>query len=166
MEEKEYKTRFWRKAIRGAVGGRMLNKKGDPEEFLLKGDPTDPKGDYDDMTLEIIDADAEKFFKKNNKPAIVRGYLVEVSDHELVLDETNAVTDGELRDMLKKPLSKMRVKVDKFTSPVPVMRLLSIAEEGNKPIRTIEYLQSVIAKLEGSVNTRIAKIDDVKVGSV
>lgn len=141
--------KFWRKAIKGSVGGRVLNKKGDIEDFLLKGDPTDADADVDALTLEILDEDAEKYFRKNNKSAIVQGYLIKISEHVLTLDETNAVSDGYLKELLKKPLSKMRVRVDNFTSPVPVYRLLEFAQDENKQVNTIEYLRSVIMKLEG-----------------
>ena len=159
--------KYWKKAIKGSVGGRKLNKKGDPEEFLLKGDPTDPKSDKDAMTLELENAEAEKYFKKNNKSAIVQGYLIEISEHTLSLDESNAVSDGYLRDLLKNPFSKMKVRVDKFTSPVPVLRLLEIAREENKPIKTIEYLSGVAKKLESAtVGVVSAEIGDVKVKTI
>lgn len=159
--------KYWRKAIKGSVGGRKLNKKGDQEEFLLKGNPTNSKADLDAMTVEINDEEAEKFFKKNNKSAIVKGYLIEVSEHSLSLDETNAVGDGYLRDLLKKPLSKMKPRVEKFTSPIPVSRLLEIAQEENKPIKTIEYLKGVISKLEGSQSgVNSAEIGGVQVKTV
>ena len=164
--EDEY-PKFWRKAIKGSVGGRMLNKKGDPEEFLLKGDPSDPSSNADDMTVEILDVDAEKYFKKRNKAAIVQGYLVEISDHTISLDETNAVSDGYLKDLLKKPLSRMKTRVSKFTSPVPVIRLLELAQQENKPIRTIEYLKGVITQLEGTSTTpSSADIGGVQVKTV
>jgi hypothetical protein len=142
--------KFWKKAIKGSVGGRVLNKKGDPEEFLLKGDPNNPEAD---ITVEVRDEEAEKYFKRSNRAAISQGYLIEISENVLSLDETNAVSDGYLRDLLKKPLSKMRVRVDKFTSPIPVIRLLEFAEEDNKPVRTIDYLKNIITKLEGSPST-------------
>lgn len=158
--------KFWQKAIKGCVGGRMLNKKGEASEFLLKGDPTDPNVDIDMMTVELYDIDAEKFFKKSNKPAIKQGYLIEIAEYELTLDETNAVSDGYLKDLLKKPLSKMKPRVDKFTSSVPIYRLLEFAELENKPINTIEYLRSVIVKLEGASIPQGANIRGVNVKTI
>lgn len=160
--------KFWRKAIKGSVGGRTLNKRGDIEEFLLKGDPTDPDSDIDEMTLELFDVDGEKFFKKSNKSAVKQGYLIEIAEHTLFLDESNAVSDGYLKDLLKKSFSKMKPDVEKFTSSVPVHRLLEFAEAYNKPIKTIQYLRGVIAKLEGSTNIlQGASIDgSVKVSTI
>jgi len=159
--------KFWKKAIKGSVGGRMINKRGEYEEFLLKGDPTDPKADTDSMVVEVFDEEAEKYFKKSNKATIVNGYLIEIGEHSIFLDEINAVTDGYLRDLLKKPLSKMRPRVDKFTSPVPVIRLLEFAQVENKPIKTIEYLNEVIKKLESPKSSPTkADIDGVQVGTL
>jgi len=159
--------KFWKKAIKGSVGGRMINNRGEYEEFLLKGDPSDPKADVDAMIVEVFDEESEKYFKKTNKATVVNGYLVEIGEHNIFLDEINAVTDGYLRDLLKKPLSKMKPRVEKFTSPVPVSRLLEFAQEENKPVRTVEYLKSVIANLEGpSPGYKKANIDGVQVGNV
>jgi hypothetical protein len=154
--------KYWKKAIRGSVGGRLLNKKGDPEEFLLKGDPNNPESD---VTVELLDEDAEKFFKKSNKTAIVQGYLIEIAEDTLSLDETNAVSDGYLKDLLKEPFKKVKARVDKFTSAVPVIRLLEFAEQENKPINTIDYLRGVIKKLEETAKP-VNKIDSVNIGSV
>jgi len=134
--------KFFRKAIKGSVGGRILNKKGDIAEFLLRGDPKEV--DPDEITVEINSDEELKYFLKNNKAAISNGYLIEVSDHEFVLDEVNAVSDGQLKDMLKLSLSRMKTKVEKFTSPVPVQRLLDFAESENKPTKTVEYLKSIL----------------------
>lgn len=159
--------KFWKKAIRGAVGGRMINKRGDEDEFLLKGDPTNPDADVDAMVVEIFDEDAEKYFKKTNKSTIVNGYLIEIGDHSISLDEINAVSDGYLKDLLKRPPSKMRPRVDKFTSPIPVQRLLELAEAENKPVKTIEYLKDTISKLESpQTSFKKADIDGVQVGSL
>jgi hypothetical protein len=150
MDKNEF-PKFYKKAIKGGVGGRVLNNKGDVTEFLLRGDPE--KVDVDEITLEISNQDMLKHFLKANKAAIVRGYLIEVSDHEFILDEVNAVTDGQLKDMLKLSLSKMKPKVEKFTSPVPVQRLLDFAKSENKPVKTIEYLEGILKRF--NVSTKL-----------
>jgi len=157
--------KIYRKAIKGAVGGRMLNNKGQEEEFLLEGDPA--KADLAQIILEINNVDAEKFFVKNNKPALVNGYLIEITDGvELSFDETNAVSDGYLKDLLKLPYAKMKKRAEAFTSPVPVSRLLTFAVENNKPIRTIEFLRIVLAKLEDKSAPNVAEIDGVKTSTI
>lgn len=162
MEEdiQEY-PKFWKKAIKGSVGGRVLNKKGDEIEFLLKGDPNDPEND---AAVEIFDEDGEKHFKRANKSAIKNGYLLEISDNPVLLDSTNAVSDGYLKDLLKQPFFKMKKEVANFTSQVPVARLLEIAMEENRPVKTIEFLQETLDGLQKSTEPMGgASIDNVTI---
>jgi hypothetical protein len=82
------------------------------------------------------------------------------------LDEVNAVSDGFLKDLLKQPYMKMKKRVEEFTSPVPVDRLLTFARNENKPVKTIEFLQSVLAKFSVKSSSNTAQFNDIKVGSV
>jgi len=163
MEDKKY-PRIFKKAIKGSVGGVFINSRGALDEFLLKGDPQTK--DIEQISIEIHDAEAEKYFIKHNKPAIVNGYLVEITEgYEMTLDETNAVSDGYLKDLLKQPFMKMRKRVGEFTSPVPVDRLLAFALEDNKPFKTIEFLKETSNKLNTSKKTTtVAEIGGVKIG--
>jgi len=163
MEDKKY-PRIFKKAIKGSVGGTFINTRGEVEEFLLKGDPNTK--DVEQITVEVQDAEAEKFFIKNNKIAIVNGYLVEVTEgYEMTLDEVNAVSDGFLKDLLRSPYAKMKKRVEEFTSPVPVDRLLTFALEANKPFKTIEFLKASLNKFNerGGV-PNVAEIGGVKIG--
>jgi len=155
---------YYKKAIKGSVGGRTLDKKGDMVEFLLKGDPM---SDDEDVIVEINDADAEKFFEKTNKTAIAQGYIIRIDEHTLTLDESNAVSDGYLKDLLKQPFMQMKKRVEEFTSPIPVNRLLEFASQENKPVKTVEYIKSAISKLEGGDAKHIGINDGaIKVQSV
>lgn len=164
MEDKKY-PRIFKKAIKGSVGGVFINVRGMVEEFLLKGDPQTK--DIEQVSLEIHDAEAEKYFIKHNKPAIVNGYLIEITEgYEMVLDEVNAVSDGYLKDLLKQPFMKMKKRVEKFTSSVPIDRLLIFALEDNKPFKTVEFLKVSVDKFnERGSTSSITNIDGVKIGS-
>ncbi|MFA7101449.1 MAG: hypothetical protein WC196_06975, partial [Bacilli bacterium] len=120
MEEKYPKV--FKKAIKGSVGGRYINSRGEYDEFLLMGDPA--TAEIEKVTVEVYDKEAEKYFIKNNKAAVVNGYLIEITEgYEMTLDEINAVSDGYLKDLLKQPFMRMKKRVEEFTSPVPVSRL-------------------------------------------
>ena len=163
MEDKKY-PRIFKKAIKGAVGGTFINTRGDVAEFLLKGDPNTK--DIEQIVVEVPDEVAEKYFIKNNKTAILNGYLVEISEgYEMSLDEVNAVSDGMLKDLLKQPYMRMKKRVEEFTSPVPVDRLLAFALEANKPFKTIEFLKASLNKFNeiGRV-PNVAEIGGVKIG--
>lgn len=157
--------KMYRKAIKGSVGGRKLNLRGQEEDFLLVGDPakTDPML----ITLEINSEEEEKFFIKNNKPALVNGYLIEVSEGTAtIFDSTNAVSDGVLRDILKMPYTKMKKSIETFTSPVPLTRLLEIANADNKPIKTIDLIKARLSILKAQPTFKTIEDDNVKAGSV
>jgi hypothetical protein len=157
--------KFWRKAIKGVVGGRTINKRGEYEEFMLKGDPKEVPEDM--VTVEIYDEEGEKYFKKTNRTAITNGYLIEVNSNTLVVDEVNAVSDGQLKDLLKLPITQFKKKVELFTSPIPIARLLAFAVEENKPIRIITYLREALSGLdEGSSNVTSVSTDSVKVSTL
>ena len=70
--------KVYKKAIKGTVGGILLNVRGQEEDFLLKGDPQ--TSDLTQISLEILDAESDKFFVKHNKPALVNGFLIEIAD--------------------------------------------------------------------------------------
>jgi len=164
MEDNKY-PRVFKKAIKGAVGGTFINSRGEVEEFLLKGDPNTK--DIEQITVEIHDGEAEKYFIKHNKTTIVKGYLVEITEgYEMTLDEINAVSDGYLKDLLKQPFMKMKKRVEEFTSPVPVDRLLTFALEVDKPFKTVEFLKASLNKFNerGGV-PNVAEIGGVKIGS-
>jgi len=164
MEDKKY-PRIFKKAIKGAVGGTFINGRGEVEEFLLKGDPNTK--DIEQITVEVYDGEAEKYFIKHNKNAVVNGYLVEITEgYEMTLDEINAVSDGYLKDLLKQPFMKMKKRVEEFTSPVPVDRLLAFALEADKPFKTVEFLKASLNKfnVRGGV-PNVAEIGGVKIGS-
>lgn len=162
MVETKY-PRVFKKAIKGSVGGRFINTRGEYDEFLLIGDPA--SAEIEKITVEVHDGESEKYFLKQNKTAIVNGYLVEISEgYEMTLDETNAVSDGFLRDLLKQPYMKMKKRVEEFTSPVPVGRLITFARAENKPVKTLEFLQETLKKFDSKPIPHVAQLGDVKIG--
>lgn len=158
--------KYYRKAIKGVVGGRMLGRKGEEFEFLLPaGDPKTM--DEDSITITINSKEEEDYLKKYNKPTIVKGILIEVSEYEMKLDSINAVSDGELKDILKLPFRQMQKKVLEFTSQVPVSRLLELAKSENKQIKTIQFIeQSLTELMDKPANITSITDDNIKATSV
>jgi len=60
----------------------------------------------------------------------------------------------------------MKKRVEEFTSPVPVDRLLAFALEADKPFKTVEFLKASLNKfnVRGGV-PNVAEIGGVKIGS-
>jgi len=131
----------------------------------LKGDPTNPDADLDNMVVEIYNDDSEKFFVKKNKNALKNGYLVAIEDYKITLDAVNAVTDGDLKDMLKFPFAKMKKRISEFTSPVPVQRLLEMARAEDKSVKTISMIQDALNNLNETTEIPDSvTVGDVRVG--
>jgi hypothetical protein len=163
MEDKKY-PRVFKKAIKGSVGGRYLNSRGEYDEFLLVGDPA--TAEIEKVTVEVFNEEAEKYFYKSNKTALVNGYLVEITEgYEMKLDEVNAVSDGFLKDLLKQPYMKMKKRVEEFTSPVPIERLLTLARAENKPVKTVEFIEGALKKFNSASLPNVAQLDNVKIGA-
>lgn len=156
----------YRKAIKGVVGGRKLSKDGREEEFVLPAG--DPKSmDQDSITIQVNTKEEEEYLKKMNKPAFVKGILISVKDYEMKLDVVNSVSDGELKDILKMPFRQMKKRVLDFTSTVPLSRLLEIARDVNKPIKTIQFIEDAMHELEEKPRENLnIRDDNIKVGTV
>lgn len=143
--------KIYKKSIKGVVGGRNLVKRGGAyveETFVLKGDPA--TAELDKITVEIEDELSEKYFVKNNKKTIANGYLIETDESGGFVDRTNSASDGQLKDMLKEPFAKLKIRLNDFTSPVPLQRLLDIAIKDNKPIKTIEMIKKAKENIESA----------------
>lgn len=140
---------YYKKSIRGAVSGRSLNARGIEFEFLLKGDPSNPKDDVEEQVIEVPSLEADKFFKRANKDAIRLGYLEPFEgDLDNYVDTTNLLSSEDIIDILNLSLVKLKEKVKSFTSPIPVQRILDAARLANKPIKTVEFLESKIETIK------------------
>ncbi len=158
MEDDKKYPKVFKKQIRGRVGGRYINSRGFEDEFLLVGDPD--TADIEKITVEVTDVESEKYFIKNNKVAIVQGYLVEITEgYEMTLDVINAVSDGDLKEILKQPFGKMKKRVLEFTSPVPIDRLLTFARAENKPVKTVQFLEEALSKYDHKPITGVTRSD-------
>ena len=106
------------------MGGRYINKRGEYDEFLLRGNPFSKDIDLDEITIEVHDDDGLMYFKRSNKRLLSDGYIVEVATNELVIDDINSVSDGFLGDLLKEPYTKMKKRV--FLLMLPIILITHI----------------------------------------
>jgi hypothetical protein len=137
--------KFFKKAIKGKVGGVLLNSRNEKEEFLLYGDPN---SGADSTMIEIPNKEAEKFFLKYNSKTVENGYLIAISDYSINVDTTNSISDGDLLDILKMSPLKLKTKLKDFTSIVPIKRILTFAKAGNKPVKTIGIIEERLKELD------------------
>jgi len=155
--------KVYKKAVRGKVAVNFINPYGKEETKILYGDPARPDiYDEERMIVELSqDERALKHFMKKNKTLIEGGYLVELSDYELHVDDTNIISDEAIDTLLNKPLTNIKKTVNKFTSSVTVQRIIERAIKNNKSIKLVTYLKERRDSLSGKPIDipKILKID-------
>lgn len=88
------------------------------------------------------------YFTKMNKYHILEGNIVPYKKDMVVEISPNTITDEDLREVLTKPFLTIRSLLSKFTSTVPVERMLAIAEEMNKPSGTVTAIKKRLSELQ------------------
>jgi hypothetical protein len=144
--------KFYKKAIRGNVSGRWLNPRGNEDEYLLKGDPSNPKDDIELQRIEILNAEAEKYFVRYNKEALIRGYLIPEGEPFEDASSVNAISDAEILEILKLTTPKLKARMELLTSPIPIQRLLDAAKDNNKPYKVVETIQKKLDEIKESIS--------------
>jgi len=116
-----------------------------PEEVILKGDP---EKNEDGCFLTVWTAAEDKYIRKNNKAHFESGALVPHSAVDEEYFKINSISDEEIELILNQPFFALQSKLKAFTSSIPVRRFLIAAEKMNKPVKTIEYIKSVLSEFE------------------
>lgn len=161
-----------RKAILGEVQAqyikacvaRLAVQRIDPftgreETVILKGDVTDPKADKEGFTVSLYtDLDVE-WFKRANRVAIERGSLVLDTTKAREAFLINSISDEEIERILSEPFFTLKSKLDKFTSPVPVDRILRKAKLMNKTIGTVNAIEKRLAELQEAEFSGVVELD-------
>ena len=141
------------KGVRGIVHVNVIDTfNGAPTVLTLKGDPHDDSTDIDDITLFLWTQFEYDYFRKANKLLLEEGMLAPYTRETVEKLSVNEISDDELETALKKKFFAVRALLNKFTSPAPVIRLLHMAEDMNKPVGTINAIQVRLSELQ--------KIDD------
>lgn len=161
-----------RKAISGEVQeryvkacvGRLAVQRIDPftgreETVILKGDVTNPKADKEKFTVLLYtDLDTE-WFKRANRTLIERGLLVPDTTKAREAFLINSISDEEIEKVLSEPFFSLKAKLDKFTSPVPVDRILRKAKEMNKTVGTVTAIEKRLAELQEAEFSEVAELE-------
>jgi len=149
QEDLPYAT--FKKTIVGKVGGRFLHPITFSEyEYLLVGDPSDPKTRQEDITIDVWTKAEYDYFVKENRGLLENGSLIEFEGGDLPpVDRTNQISDEEIDELLAKPDMALRNRLDKFTSVAPVKRILIRALALDRPTNLINMVKAKLADLEG-----------------
>jgi len=135
------------KAIIGQVCVSKINMfTGKPEEIILSGVPGE--ADIEDITVTLWTEMENEYFRRANKILLSGGYIAPYSEEIIEEVSVNEVDDEVLRDALEKPFFSIKALMDKFTSPVPIMRILRMAKEMNKSVGTITAIEKRLSALQ------------------
>jgi hypothetical protein len=89
-----------------------------------------------------------KFFENRNRDLIEQGLIVPYSPEIEEIQRINAVTDEELEKALNKKFFAVKALLDRFTSPIPVDRMLKMAKRMNKTIGIINAIEARLSELQ------------------
>ena len=161
-----------RKAIAGEVKeqyvkacrGRLAVQRIDPftgreETLILKGDVTDPKADKEGYVVHLYtDLDAQ-WFKRANRTLIERGLIVPDTPKVREAFLVNSISDAEIEQILSEPFFSLKSKLDKFTSSVPVERILRKAKEMDKTVGFINAIEKRLSELQELEIGNVAELE-------
>jgi len=111
---------------------RKAQEEGDPIARYIKAISDT---EIEDITITLWTDMGHEYFRRANKILIQRGYIAPYTAEVVEEISVNEIEDAVL--VLKK-----------FTSPVPVMRMLRLAQELNKPVGTISAIQKRLSELQ------------------
>jgi hypothetical protein len=114
-------------------------------EIILSGDP---KQKPETAILDLWTAAEDVYFRRTNRNILNEGLIIDYGEE---IDQplgTNAVSDDELRTVLSGKYFAVKAMLDSFTSPAPAERMLALAEEMDRPVKTIEAIKSRLSELQ------------------
>lgn len=114
-------------------------------EIILSGDP---KKEEVGTILDLWTPIEFTYFERNNRIILEEGLLVEFSKSIKPVASVNSITDDDIRAALSEKFFTIKNMLGNFTSPAPVQRILEIAEEMDKPVKTIEAIKARLSDLQ------------------
>lgn len=114
-------------------------------EVILSGDPQNKP---DSAILNVWTPAEDVYLRRNNKNIFNEGLILEYNEDIDSALNANSVSDEELREALTGKFFAIKALLDKFTSPAPAQRMLAMAEELDRPVRTIDAIKSKLADLQ------------------
>jgi hypothetical protein len=141
-----YKT--YKKVIPSWVAVTVLNVFNDrPERITLKGDPA-----VNDIDCYVpLWSDKEYlFFKRQNRNHIADGRLIESTypKEEDIPQSVNNLTEKETIELVNGPFMTLKRRIEKMDSEAAVYRVVQIAEQQERPEKTMNFLRESLSRLQ------------------
>lgn len=118
------------------------------ETLMLEGNPSDP--DCDKCFVELWSDKEVIFFKRANRWHINNGFIVPFSKKRpsRIKKTFNNLTDEELEEIVGKPFLALKNAVEKMTTETALTRVISVAEEMDKPEKTMNFLRERLSLIQ------------------
>lgn len=118
------------------------------EEVLLEGNPsnTNDKRQFIDLWTEEEIA----FFEVKNETALTKGRLV-IYNKEIprTIEKTmDNLPEEELVELVNSPFIKLKNAVEQMTSEAALQRVLRVADQEDRPEKTMTFLRETLSKLQ------------------
>ena len=140
--------RVYRKAIVGKVCVKLLDQyTGKQVEVLLTGEPG--KALMEDIEVSLYTKMEVNYFERQNRGLIERGSLILVSEEgNTPVRMENAISDEQITELLTGTYTVLAAAIKKISSVTTLNRILKVAEDLNRLIKTINLIKSQIEKVQ------------------
>lgn len=86
-------------------------------------------------------------FKIANKQSIMDGLIVETGEPSVDWETDNAVTDEQAKELVRGNFIQLKQRIESITSLSTASKILDIAKQEDRPVKTIKLLESKVAEL-------------------
>ena len=141
------------KTILGKVEVSVINPfDGTPQNVMLEGDP---KKNNPKCFVEVWSQMEEVYFERQNAPLFKEGYIIkvkegkkpEVKDKDKEVSYDN-ITDEYIKDLITAPYMKFKSELNAIDSEAVVYRVLSMAEEMERPEKTMQHIRQRLTEIQ------------------
>jgi len=152
---------IYKKAILGKVEVSVVNPfNGIPESVILQGNPVK---NSEGCFVEVWSQMEEVYFERQNKSLFKQGYLVKLETKEKPQPKGEEVKSYEeysrevIEEIVTAPYMKFKKDLNEIDSEPVLYRVLSIAEELERPEKTMVHIRQRLAEVQQKDSQPITK---------
>jgi len=145
-------TAIFKKNILGKVEVSVVNPfNGIPEPVILYGNPAK---NSEGCFVEVWSQMEEAYFERQNKSLFKKGYLVKLAEKEKpqpkgeVEKSYEKYTKEVIEELVTAPYMKFKKELNEIDSEPILYRVLSIAEELERPEKTMVHIRQRLAEVQ------------------
>jgi len=138
------------KGIIGKVNVKRLNSFTNQIEDVLLFSPPNGDTEADSCFIELWSDEEHVFFKRANRKHLEEGLIVEYNKPRStqIKKSANNLTDEELEKLVVAPFMKLKKTVEKMTTEAALTRVIKVAEEAERPEKTMQFLRERLSVLQ------------------